>query len=213
MSNSKRKRIFRLQKVKKPLYKVGIFFSGNRSWLVLKNSLSFADFKNINLLWCKSALKKNYSAKTKFICSKMTNLQNFRFFGNNFFGCILALSYVHIFEIYKKLRILLYLICHISIKKIRTLLWGFFWLFTILKSVCAWNTQNIKNRLSKYVLGVLSPAEFGWTNSKFKNRRPLFYNHGRSGQGNICILWRIDARLEWSGGGCSTTKGGQDRVI
>ena len=49
LSNSKLKRNFSFQKSKKPLNKVGIFFSATRSWLALKNSLFFADLKNMNL--------------------------------------------------------------------------------------------------------------------------------------------------------------------
>jgi hypothetical protein len=66
-------------------YKVRNFFSQNRPIWVSKDPYFYANFKKLNLPWCKNAPKKSYWWKTDFLGTWQFFQAKNLFFGNNFF--------------------------------------------------------------------------------------------------------------------------------
>ncbi len=148
----------------------------------------------MSIALCKIAPKKSYFQKTE-------NIRNFPVFGfkflfllNNFFRCTFALRQVYFFEIYEKLQVFSTHHGGFLWKKIPTLLRGFFAFLKSKNAPALVVYLNTKIVFSKYVLGLLSLAESEWSNSKFKNRRPLLYSTGIYGTSvSFPCHWSLDS--------------------
>ena len=84
MSDSKRGRIFRSKKVKKPLKKI-IISSETKVVIGTKKFVSFGRFKKCKHILVKSATKKVISQRRNFSATKWQIPKTFGFFGNNLF--------------------------------------------------------------------------------------------------------------------------------